>query len=166
MSTFSVLLLCILLIILMIFPNIQKLIGKFNIIIVCYNSNSSYNSLLIIYFLTFPSSEVLNFKGCWMSCKVLVWDQLGPSSRGHARELGVFGMSCNRRIYDIPVYQWLNHHYSPFITIVIPIWLVVTGCHLLFSHINWVSIIIPIDELLFFRGLALAHQPAIVIPNC
>ena len=92
MSTFSVLLLCILLIILMIFPNIQKLIGKFNIIIVCYNSNSSYNSLLIIYFLTFPSSEVLNFKGCWMSCKVLVWDQLGPSSRGHARELGVLAI--------------------------------------------------------------------------
>ena len=46
------------------------------------------------------------------------------------------------------------------------IWLVVTGCHqfLAFSHEYWVAIIIPIDELIFFRiyrGVALAHQPAI-----
>ena len=28
------------------------------------------------------------------------------------------------------------------------------GCHVLFSHLYWVSIIIPIDELIFFRGVA------------
>ena len=30
---------------------------------------------------------------------------------------------------------------------------------LIFPFINWVSIIILIDELIFFRGVALAHQP-------
>ena len=29
----------------------------------------------------------------------------------------------------------------------------------LFSHSYWVAIIIPIAELIFFRGVALAHQP-------
>ena len=30
---------------------------------------------------------------------------------------------------------------------------------LAFSHEYWVAFIIPIDELIFFRGVALAHQP-------
>ena len=40
-------------------------------------------------------------------------------------------------------------------------WLVVWLPSILFSHINWVSIIIPIDELIFFRGVAKNHQPEI-----
>ena len=35
------------------------------------------------------------------------------------------------------------------------------GCHFLFSHI--LGIIIPIDELIFFRGVALAHQPDLYV---
>ena len=42
------------------------------------------------------------------------------------------------------------------------IWLVVWNINFIFP-IYWVSIIIPIDELIFFRGVALAHQPGIVI---
>ena len=38
-------------------------------------------------------------------------------------------------------------------------WLVVWLPSILFSHSYWVSIIIPLDELIFFRGVALAHQP-------
>ena len=41
-------------------------------------------------------------------------------------------------------------------------WLVVTGCHVLFSHMTWVSVIIPIDEVIFFRyvsGFSLINQP-------
>ena len=34
------------------------------------------------------------------------------------------------------------------------VWLVVTGWWILFSQKYWVSIIIPIDELIFFRGVA------------
>ena len=33
----------------------------------------------------------------------------------------------------------------------IPIWLVLWLLSILFSHINWVSIIIPIDEVIFFQ---------------
>ena len=33
------------------------------------------------------------------------------------------------------------------------------GCHFLFSHSYWVAVIIPIDELIFFRGVAKNHQP-------
>ena len=36
------------------------------------------------------------------------------------------------------------------------------GCHFLFSH-SVGNLIIPIDELIVFRGVALAHQPVIFI---
>ena len=42
------------------------------------------------------------------------------------------------------------------------IWLVVWLPFLAFSHIFGI-IIIPIDELIFFRGVALAHQPVIYL---
>ena len=38
------------------------------------------------------------------------------------------------------------------------------GCHFLFSQKYWEFLIIPIDELIFFRGVALAHQPVILTP--
>ena len=38
-------------------------------------------------------------------------------------------------------------------------WLVVTGCHVWHFPINIGNVIIPIDALIFFRGVALAHQP-------
>ena len=41
-------------------------------------------------------------------------------------------------------------------------WLVVWLPWILFLHINWVYVIIPTDELIFFRGVALAHQPECV----
>ena len=36
-------------------------------------------------------------------------------------------------------------------------WLVVNGCHVLFSH-NIGLLIIPTDELIFFRGVETTHQ--------
>ena len=40
-------------------------------------------------------------------------------------------------------------------------WLVVNGCHQfgIFPKKNWVAVIIPTDELIFFRGVAKNHQP-------
>ena len=44
------------------------------------------------------------------------------------------------------------------------IWLVVTGCHefFIFPEILGISFIIPMDELIFFRGVAKNHQAEIL----
>ena len=41
-------------------------------------------------------------------------------------------------------------------------WLVVTGTWILFSHINWEDVTIPIDKLIFFRVVQTTNQPRIV----
>ena len=38
-------------------------------------------------------------------------------------------------------------------------WLVVTGCHEFYCPIHSGFLIIPMDELIFFRGVAKNHQP-------
>ena len=37
--------------------------------------------------------------------------------------------------------------------------------NLAFSHQYWVYVIIPIDELIFFRGVAKNHQPDVCFPH-
>ena len=52
-------------------------------------------------------------------------------------------------------------HWAEFQAQEILFWLVVTGCHFLDFPINIGFLIIPIDALIFFRGVALAHQPVL-----
>ena len=67
---------------------------------------------------------------------------------------------CWRVVHDTPMIP--DHHiflWSPkWLSQDTKTWLVLTGWNInfAFSHLNWVSIIIPIDALIFFRGVAQA----------
>ena len=59
--------------------------------------------------------------------------------------MGMLGILINKiQEGEVPNYDWL---------------VVLVAINFIFPWKYWVSIIIPIDELIFFRGVALAHQP-------